>query len=112
MRGKLYHQKLVRDKIPEIIKANGDECETRILDEDEFAKELKKKLVEEAKELEGAPEGGVADESADILELVESIAAHYNISFEDLEKSQAEKRKKRGGFTKRLFLVWATNKPK
>jgi predicted house-cleaning noncanonical NTP pyrophosphatase (MazG superfamily) len=45
MRKKYYHQKLIRDKIPEGIKASGDDYETRVLGKTEFEKELKKKLV-------------------------------------------------------------------
>ena len=51
MRKKYYHQKLIRDKIPEGIKASGDDYETRVLAKTEFEKELKKKLVEESKEV-------------------------------------------------------------
>lgn len=48
---KVYHQKLIRDKIPQVIEASGGEYETRVLSDGEFQKELMKKLVEEAEEL-------------------------------------------------------------
>jgi len=108
MKKKYYHRKLVRDKLPELIKITGNEGETRVLGSKEFEKELKKKLVEESKELERASKESVLNELSDILELTKTISEHYKISFSRVEKYQAEKRKKKGGFKKRLFLVWST----
>ena len=110
MKKKYYHQKLIRDEIPEAIKASGDEGKIRILGEKEYEKELKKKLVEESKEVSKASKEGMLNELADVLELVKSIASHYKIPFSKVEKFQEEKRKKRGGFKKKLFLVWSTRK--
>ena len=47
----MSYEKLVRDKIPEIIRSNGEEPETRILSDEEYKKELEKKLLEEYQEL-------------------------------------------------------------
>jgi len=110
MTERYYHRKLVRDKIPEIIKATGDEFSARVMRKTEFEKELNKKLVEEAKELAEAPKSEILDELADVLELTKSIAAHNHIPFSRVEKVQEEKRKKRGGFKKKLFLIWSTRK--
>lgn len=107
---KYYHRKLVRDKIPDLIKAHGDELETTVLDKAQFEKELRKKLVEESKELIEAKEEDLVNELADVLELVKSLASHHKIPFKYLERYQAEKRKKRGGFGKRIYLVWSTGK--
>lgn len=110
MKKKYYHHKLIRDKIPQKIKANGDDYETRVLGKTEFEKELKKKLVEEAKEVAKASKEELLNELVDVLELTKSIASHHKISFSKVERFQDEKRKKRGGFKKRLFLVWSTGK--
>ncbi len=110
MRKKYFHQKLIRDRIPEVIKASGDTGKTKILSGKQFEIELKKKLVEEAKELEKAPKEELLNELADVLELVKSIGSHYKIQFHKIEEYQKEKRKKRGGFSKKLFLVWSTGK--
>lgn len=110
LKKKYYHQKLIRDKIPKFIKASGDTYLTRVLRKSEFEKELKKKLVEESKELVKAPKESLLNELADVLELTKSAASHFQIPFSKLEKFQAEKRKKRGGFKKKLFLVWSTGK--
>jgi predicted house-cleaning noncanonical NTP pyrophosphatase (MazG superfamily) len=110
MRKKYYHQKLIRDKIPEKMKKSGDDYETKALGKLEFKKQLKKKLVEESKELAKAPEEDLLNELADVLELTKSISAHYRIPFSKVDKFQKEKRRKRGGFKKKLFLVWSTGK--
>lgn len=110
MKKKYYHQKLIRDRIPEKIKATGDDYQTRVLGKTEFEKELKKKLVEESKELSKAPREDLPNELADVLELVKSIATHYKIPFSKVKNFQEEKRKQRGGFKKKLFLVWSTGK--
>lgn len=105
-----FHQKLIRDRIPEVIKASGDKCELKILSEKRFEEELKNKLVEESKELIDAPKEELLNELADVLELVKSIGSHYKIQFHKIEEYQREKRRKRGGFKKKLFLVWSTGK--
>jgi predicted house-cleaning noncanonical NTP pyrophosphatase (MazG superfamily) len=110
MTKKYYHKKLIRDRIPEKIKASGDDYKTKVLNKLEFEKELKKKLVEESKELKKAPREDLINELADVLELIKSIAMHYKIQFSKVEKFQEEKRKKRGGFKKKLFLIWSTGK--
>jgi len=110
MRKKHYHKKLIRDKIPEFIRESGDEFETRVMKDKEFEKELKKKLVEEAKELLKAPKDELLNELADVIQLVKSIASYYKISFSEVQKYQNIKRKKKGEFAKKLFLIWSTQK--
>lgn len=105
---KVFHKKLIRDRIPQVIEASGDQYEVRVMGKREFEKELKKKLVEEAKELIEVPRKGLLNELADVLELAKSIAEHYKIGFKLVEEKQVEKRKKRGGFKKRLFLIWSS----
>lgn len=107
---KVFHKKLIRDKIPQIIEAAGDKYEVRVMGKREFEKELKKKLVEEANELIKTPRKDLLNEMADVLELLKSIANFYKIDFKLLEEKQVQKRKERGGFKKRLFLIWSSQK--
>ena len=67
-------------------------------------------MIEESKELAKAPKELRLNELADVLELIKSISSHYKISFSKVERFQVEKRKKRGGFKKKLFLIWSTGK--
>lgn len=104
---KVFHQKLVRDKIPPIIKAAGRTCEVRVMEKGDFAKALKEKLIEEGKELQAVKEKDLVEEMADVLEVLYSLAKLYKIDFKLVEAKRAQKQKKRGGFKKRLFLVWS-----
>ena len=105
---KVFHRKLIRDKISQVIEAAGDKYEVRVMGEKEYEKELKKKLVEEAKELDNAPKEKLLNEMADVLELLKSISEFYKINFKLVEEKQVQKRKERGGFKKRLFLIWSS----
>ena len=104
---KKVYNKLIRDRIPEIIIADGAEPKVRVLKKTEMFLESKKKILEEAKELIGAEKKSeVANELADILELVETIAENKKIDLKILKSEQKSKRQKRGGFKKRLFLEY------
>ena len=105
-------KKLVRDKIPEIITADGDGVTVRVLDYDEYEKALFKKIKEEVRELEKAttpnPEDGldwdaITDEAADVLEALKALAGIYT-NWHRVEERAEARRLERGGFDKRLYL--------
>ena len=91
------YPKLVRDKIPEVVgKLTGKEVKTRILEDDnEYSKFLMKKVEEEAREL-AAAEGKehVAEEVADVLELIDAILEFNKLDAETVRKIHKEKASK------------------
>lgn len=97
---KIYN-KLVRDKIPEIIKSEGREVKARTLTNEEYKKELNKKLKEEVREY---LENNNVEELADIVEVVYGILNSMDITIEEFEKIRKGKVKKRGAFNKKIFL--------
>ncbi|MGC4379361.1 nucleoside triphosphate pyrophosphohydrolase [Fictibacillus sp. Mic-4] len=100
------YNKLVRDKIPEIIVATGKAYNTTILANDEYVKELKKKCYEELDEYAAAENDEQAvEELADLLELMHALASVHGVSFDKIEEVRKEKAEKRGGFQERIFLV-------
>ncbi len=103
---KKIHNKLVRDKIPEIIKTNNEIAKIRILDEEEYKIEIKKKLIEEANELNNMKDddGKFKNEIADVYEVIDTIIDIYNLDRRKIMKFKKEKKEKRGGFKKRIFL--------
>ena len=105
--------KLVRDRIPHIIRARGADPITRIAAPAEYRALLFAKLAEEAAELSEATSGldprHVAEEAADVLEVVYAIAAKSGVDREQLEKVRAAKAEQRGGFADRI--VWCGNRP-
>lgn len=95
------YNKLVRDRIPEIIKKRGQNPVTRILDENEYVEGLIDKLCEEVDEFD---EDRNAEELADIIEVLMALASALGISQQDLKKVRDKKALARGGFKKRIFL--------
>ena len=113
MKNEIIYNKLIRDRIPEITKADGWLSETRVLNKKAFIEELKKKILEEAKELsEGKDVKNLVEELADIQEIIDAILVEKNIKFTDFRKIQSSKRQKRGGFKKKLFLIKTTKETK
>lgn len=98
------YNKLVRDRIPEIIEGNGEEPITRILNDEEYRSELIKKLNEEYDEVVNASGEDIIEELADMLEVMESIAKLQNKTLDDIILVKENKKNKRGGFSKKLFL--------
>ena len=105
---KIYN-KLVRDNIPEIIKNNGETPITRILNDDDYKKELEIKLNEEYQEVLEARGKDRIEELADMLEIIKSLAELENSSIDEVIKVSKNKVLKRGGFSKRVFLEKVTN---
>jgi predicted house-cleaning noncanonical NTP pyrophosphatase (MazG superfamily) len=97
--------KLVRDRIPEIIRANGEVPSTRVADGAEYQRLLVAKLSEEV--LEFIASNGDPHELADIMEVVVALADGLGIGQLGLEKLRAEKAAERGGFSQRI--VWSGN---
>lgn len=106
MNRKIYH-KLVRDNIPEIIKKDNAVAKIRVLNDEQFKRALKEKLVEEAKELlEAKTDEELLNELSDVLQLFESIISHHHFSIIQVEQQKEKKKKERGGFEKKLFLEY------
>ncbi len=97
--------KLVRDRIPEIIRASGRSPVTRRLSHEQFATALRDKLLEEAGEACGAdgPED-LVDELADVLEVLRALAATVDRSLSDVLLRADSKASERGGFQQRWWL--------
>jgi predicted house-cleaning noncanonical NTP pyrophosphatase (MazG superfamily) len=98
------YDKLVRDTIPEIIQAQGYHPVTRILDDASYQAALLAKLAEETREAEEASAAELPAELADIVEVIQALAASVGMSPAQLLARAAEKRTRRGGFEKRIFL--------
>lgn len=97
---KIYN-KLVRDKITDIITADGRIAKYRILDDNEYRQELNKKLQEEVKEY---LEDNNVEELADIVEVIYGILNSMDISIKEFEKIRINKQEKRGAFEKKIYL--------
>lgn len=104
-------RKLIRDRIPEIISADGGRAVTRVLDDGEYRIALENKLLEEVQELRHAQapdaagrDTNKAEEIADIYEVLDALIAANGFAAADIRMLKEKKRAERGGFEKRLFL--------
>ena len=96
------YNKLVRDKIPEEInKIEGRKANYKILDEEEYQKELDKKLFEEAHEF---VEEHSIEELADLMEVINAEIKVRNINYEDIEEVRKIKAEKKGKFENKIYL--------
>ena len=96
------YNKLVRDKIPEIIQNSGEEPIVRILEDEEYRVCLETKLDEEVSEFHKDKN---LEELADILEVVYALAESMGCTREELFTCYEKKHAERGGFQKRIFLM-------
>jgi len=97
----MKYNKLVRDKIPEIMKAKGENPIVHIASDEEYSKKLQDKLREEVAEFIGSSE---PEELADIIEVVYAICDLKKIDKKQLEDIRIKKAEERGGFSKRIIL--------
>ena len=99
---KTIYNKLVRDRIPEIIEASGASCKTSILSDEEYLKMLDAKLDEELAEYHKDQN---IEELADLLEVIRAAAIAHGYTLDELERVRAKKAKERGGFEQKILLV-------
>ena len=96
------YNKLVRDKIPAIIRRHGETPLSHVLEDDAFKHALLDKLIEEAIELRDSK--GSIEERADVAEILRAIDAIFVIPPDELERVRAKKVDERGAFDERIFL--------
>ena len=95
------YNKLVRDRIPEIIESSGNTCITEILSDEDYLRMLDAKLDEELEEYHADQN---IEELADLMEVIRACAVARGYTIEELEQVRAEKAAKRGGFEKKILL--------
>nr|WP_255298767.1 nucleoside triphosphate pyrophosphohydrolase [Bacillus cereus] len=100
------HNKLIRNKIPQIIKANGKTPTTRILPEEEYIKEICKKTEEELTEyLEAKTKPDKLEDPSNLPELINTPAKHKCTALKEINKTHKKKAKERGTFQNRTFQI-------
>lgn len=95
------YNKLVRDRIPEIIELDGKKCTYETLSDENYMGLLDQKLSEELSEYQ---ESKSLEELADLLEVIQAVVKARGWALEELEQVRAAKAAKRGGFEKKILL--------
>ncbi|MBR6186901.1 MAG: nucleoside triphosphate pyrophosphohydrolase [Clostridia bacterium] len=98
----IQYDKLVRDKIPEVIAASGKRPVADLLPAQEIQAALERKLLEEVREY---LDSRSIEEMADVLEVLRGIAFHRGVSWDEIERERMRKREERGGFEKGVRLL-------
>ena len=98
---KKKYNKLVRDKIPEILEARGKQVDVSVLDDKAYLKQLVEKLYEEVEEFD---EDHSVEQIAAVIEVLAALAATLGISQKEIAEARIKKAAERGTFKKRLFL--------
>ncbi len=99
--------KLIRDKVPQLIRARGGEPIVRTANAAEYRELLRAKLTEEVGEVLAADDADAPEELADVLEVVLALAADLGLNASQLEELRMAKAAKRGDFANRI--VWSGN---
>lgn len=105
------HNKLVRDNIINIIESRKETVKYHILDDENFKKELLKKLKEECDEVIRAKnKEELLEELADVLEVIKSIGNLENYNLNDIINEAEKKKINKGGFDKKIYLEKTNDK--
>ena len=97
----IKYNKLVRDRIPEIIEADGKTCVCEVLSDEDYLRLLDQKLNEELAEYQ---ESKSLEELADLFEVIRAVVKARGWTMEKLEQVRADKADRRGGFEKKILL--------
>lgn len=95
------YNKLVRDRIPEIIRSSGKSCTTEILDQQRYIQMLDAKLEEELREYQQSKS---LEELADLLEVMGAVVRARGYTWDQLRQVRMKKKEERGGFEKKILL--------
>ncbi len=107
---KIYYNKLCRDKIPEIIKNKGFDCHVRVVDHDEYKREIVRKVFEEASGVRNnSGHEDLVAELADLMITIDAVKKEFGVS--DLEVSAAIQKSldEKGAYDERLYLSWSSD---
>ncbi len=102
MEMKIEYNKLVRDKIPQIIKDSGRTCDFKVLDDPEMKEALKEKLIEKAQVFSEKPS---EDELSDIYELLDTIVESYDFEPLHIDYLKLRNVENKGSYSSRTYLI-------
>ncbi len=107
---KIYYNKLCRDKVADIIRAKGFECEVREVDHDEYKREIIRKVFEEASGVSNhSGRTSLLKELADLIITLDAVKKEFNISEEELTEAVETSVEDKGGYEDKLYLSWSSD---
>ena len=107
-RRKFLQNKLWRDRMPATLEKDGSIIHLKALDDCEYDRELRMKLIEETAEVKAAhSRDNLIEEIADVLEVIDSLCLLHKVDKEVVLKAQEKKRLDKGGFVGRSFVTFS-----
>jgi len=107
---KIYYNKLCRDKVPEIIHGKGFACEVRVVDHDEYKREIIRKVFEEASGVSNhVGREGLLKELADLIITIDAVKQEFEISDAEIADAVNASLLEKGGYAERLYLAWSSD---
>jgi predicted house-cleaning noncanonical NTP pyrophosphatase (MazG superfamily) len=107
---KIFYNKLCRDKVPDIIRTKGYECEVREVAHDEFKREIVRKVYEEASGVSNHDSREqLVKQLADLVITLDAVTEEYGISDDELDEAVKKSVEEKGGYEKRLYLSWSSD---
>ena len=103
---RIIYNKLVRDRIPEIIESTSKPYQARILNDEEYLTAIKLKLIEEAQEVNEASESDLLKEIADVYTVLDALVDALNLEENSIQIKVNSRIIERGAFKNRIFLEW------
>lgn len=107
---KIYYNKLCRDKIPEIIKSKGFDCEVRTVEHEEYKREIIRKIYEEASGVSNhTSREHLLKELADLLITINAVKHEFDITDAEVTEAMTKSLVEKGGYDARLYLAWSSD---
>lgn len=107
---KIYYNKLCRDKIPDIIREKGFECEVREVEHDEYKREIIRKVFEEASGVSNHTDRAhLLKELADLLITINAVKHEFEITDAEVTEAMTKSLVEKGGYDARLYLSWSSD---
>ena len=107
---KIYYNKLCRDKIPGLIKAKGFDCHVRVVDHDEYKREIVRKVFEEASGVSNNVDHvHLVAELADLMITIDAVKKEFGISEQEISSAIDRSLSEKGAYDERLYLSWSSD---
>ncbi len=107
---KIYYNKLCRDKIPEIIRGKGFECEVREVEHDEYKREIIRKIFEEASGVSNhSDREHLLKELADLLITINAVKQEFAITDAEVTEAMTKSLVEKGAYNSRYYLAWSSD---
>lgn len=107
---RIFYNKLCRDNVPDIIRAKGFDCEIRVVEHDEYKREIIRKVLEEASGVSNyTSREHLLKELADLLITINAVKHEFDITDAEVTEAMTKSLTEKGSYDKRLYISWSSD---